>query len=177
MIASNTLVGERLELRPMRIEDVERFAEWTMDPEVIFPVTGGRLFTHEEEIAWFRDEEKSPERLQYTIVLRDSRKIIGSCGIMGLSTLAEKGVELGIMIGDKTEWGKGYAAEVLGLLLKYAREDMLAPRVFLKVDKNHDRAQRAYRKAGFDIIDTIETTDHPHGGGASHIMEWKNPDA
>lgn len=177
MIAPNTLVGERVELRPMRIEDVGRFAEWTMDPEVMFPVTGGRLFTYEEEVAWFREEEKNPERLQYTIVLRDGGKIIGSCGIMGLSTLAEKGVELGIMIGDKTEWGKGHAVEVLGLLSEYAREGMKAPRVFLKVDKNHERAQRAYRKAGFDIVDTIEAPDRPHGGGASHVMDLKNPDA
>lgn len=173
MMASNTLTGDRLQLRPMRFEDVERFAEWTMDPEVMYPVTGGRLFTFEEEIAWFYEEEKNPERLQYTIILRDDGKIIGSCGIMGLSTLAEQGVELGIMIGDKTEWGKGYAVEVLRLLAEYSRGELGAQRVYLKVDANHERAQRAYAKAGFVAVDTIATPERAHGGGASYVMEYQ----
>lgn len=177
MMAPTTLTGERLDLRPMRLEDVERFAEWTMDPEVMTPVTGGRLFTHAEEIAWFHEESRNPERLQYTIVLRDGGKIIGSCGIMGLSTLAEQGVELGLLIGDKTEWGKGYAGEVLGLLADYSRDVLKAPRVYLKVDVNHERARRAYAKAGFAIVDTVDSPERPHGGGASHVMDVQNPGA
>ncbi len=177
MIAPTSLVGERLELRPMRADDMRRFSEWTTDPEVMLPVSGGRLFTYEEEVAWFAEESVNPERLQYTIVIRESGKIIGSCGIMGLSTLAEKGVELGILIGDKEEWGKGYAKEALDLLADYAYEVLGAKRVFLKVDVNHERAHRAYTKAGFEIVETVPAPDRAHGGGASYVMVKKSPDA
>ncbi len=171
MIAPSSLIGERLELRPMRAEDMKRFSEWTTDPEVMNPVSGGRLFTYEEEVAWFAEESVSPERWQYTMVLRDGGKIIGSCGIMGVLDAKEKGVELGLLIGDKSEWGKGYAKEVLDLLAEHARLALGANRVFLKVDVNHERAHRAYTKAGFEIVKTIQAPDRAHGGGASHIME------
>jgi RimJ/RimL family protein N-acetyltransferase len=177
MIAPSALVGERLELRPMCADDMRRFSEWTMDPEVMVPVSGGRLFTYKEEVAWFAEECRNPERLQYTIVVRDDGKIIGSCGIMGISTLAEQGVELGILIGDKTAWGKGYAKETLDLLAAYAHDVLGAPRVFLKVDVNHERAHRAYKKAGFEIVETVPAPDRAHGGGASYVMDKKSPGA
>lgn len=177
MIAPCPLIGERLELRPMAREDISRFVEWTMDPEVMVPVSGGLLFTMEDEIAWFESETRNPATWQYTIVMRADGRIVGSCGIMNVTRAKDEGVELGLLIGDKGEWGRGFAKEILELLADHARAALGATRVYVNVDANHERAQRAYRKAGFDIVKTVPAPDRPHGGGFSHVMDQKNPSA
>jgi RimJ/RimL family protein N-acetyltransferase len=57
--------------------------------------------------------------------------------------------ELGVLIGDKEYWNKGYGTEAVGLLIKHAFATLNLNRVFLRVYQTNPRAIRAYEKAGF----------------------------
>ncbi|NJN79315.1 MAG: GNAT family N-acetyltransferase [Anaerolineales bacterium] len=57
--------------------------------------------------------------------------------------------EVGIVIGDKTEWNKGYGAEAMMLLQRHGFETLNLNRVFLRVYADNIRAVRSYEKAGF----------------------------
>ena len=58
--------------------------------------------------------------------------------------------ELGITIGDKDYWGRGYGREAVGLLLDYGFRYHNLHRIFLSVNGNNERAIRAYRACGFE---------------------------
>jgi RimJ/RimL family protein N-acetyltransferase len=58
---------------------------------------------------------------------------------------------LGIGIGDRADWGKGYGTDALRLALRYAFDELDLHRVSLTVLGANPRAQRAYEKAGFVV--------------------------
>jgi RimJ/RimL family protein N-acetyltransferase len=56
---------------------------------------------------------------------------------------------LGITIGDKAYWGRGYGRDALTVLLDYAFRLRNMRRVTLSVNGTNERAIRAYQACGF----------------------------
>jgi len=63
--------------------------------------------------------------------------------------LAARHCELGITIGDKECWGRGYGREAVKLLLDYVFRVRNLRRVWLEVNAANERAIRAYIACGF----------------------------
>jgi RimJ/RimL family protein N-acetyltransferase len=59
--------------------------------------------------------------------------------------------EIGLMIGDKTEWGKGCATEAIVLACRYAFETLKLHRVSAGCYSNNPASARAFTKAGFEL--------------------------
>ena len=58
---------------------------------------------------------------------------------------------LGIGIGDRADWSKGYGTQALRLALGYAFTELNLHRVSLSLLEGNARAIRAYEKAGFVV--------------------------
>jgi RimJ/RimL family protein N-acetyltransferase len=58
-------------------------------------------------------------------------------------------IQLGMMIGDKSFWGKGIGSEVVELGLKFAFKILKVHKVVLDVREDNLRAIRVYEKNGF----------------------------
>jgi RimJ/RimL family protein N-acetyltransferase len=56
---------------------------------------------------------------------------------------------LGIIIGEKTHWSRGYGPEAIGALLGYAFNKLNLERVKLNTFSDNERAQAAFKKIGF----------------------------
>jgi len=56
---------------------------------------------------------------------------------------------VGIGIGDRHYWGKGYGTDAMRLILRYAFQELNLNRVSLDVFSYNPRAIRSYEKAGF----------------------------
>jgi RimJ/RimL family protein N-acetyltransferase len=78
----------------------------------------------------------------------DSWELIGSCGFHNFDWRS-RAAEVGIFIGDKSCWNKGYGTEVMRLLLQHGFNTLNLNRIALDVYSNNLRAIRAYEKAGF----------------------------
>ncbi|HNM37533.1 MAG TPA: GNAT family protein, partial [Anaerolineales bacterium] len=105
----------------------------------------------QDEMNWFeglskRDSHEKP----FAIEIRKGKawKLIGNCGVFGIE-FTNRNAELGIMIGDKSEWNKGYGAEAMSLLQRHCFETLNLNRVYLRVYEENVPAVRAYEKAGF----------------------------
>lgn len=168
MFPNITYTGPRIHLRQLREEDIPAIVVWTVDMDVMKHVAM-RTFNLEEEKAWYQHVLHDDSEATFAICLNDDHRIIGSCGIMDQRN--PNAVEIGILIGDKNEWGKGYAAEAIELLLQYTREHLVAKKAWLKVDSPHCRAIRAYEKAGFTVTKEQDNLDRIHGDGKETIME------
>jgi RimJ/RimL family protein N-acetyltransferase len=55
---------------------------------------------------------------------------------------------VGLFIGDKSIWDKGYSTEVMQLLFKHGFETLDLNRIWLRVHADNPRAVRVYEKAG-----------------------------
>ena len=83
-----------------------------------------------------------------TFAIEADGKLIGFCGLNYRDPFAHT-AELGITIGDKAYWGRGYGREAVGLLVDYGFTKLNLRRVYLRVHGRNERAIRAYRACGF----------------------------
>lgn len=147
----SVIYGERIRLRAVEREDVKKFCVWVNDPEVTRHLTLYLPLSTMDEENWFdslskRDQSEKP--LAIEIRDGDGWKLIGNCGVFGIDTVSRLG-ELGIMIGEKDEWNKGYGTETMKLLLRHCFDTLNLNRVYLQVYAENLRGKRAYEKAGF----------------------------
>ena len=93
--------------------------------------------------------EDRPVDLQgFAIRTRLDDRLIGS---IGLYTIFWRHCEafMGIHIGEREYWGKGYGTDALRVLLRYAFDELNLYRVSLSVLEGNERAMRSYEKCGF----------------------------
>ena len=142
------LVGTRIYLRPLEEEDLERCLGWINDPDVI--ATLGKRFPtgRAMEKEWINSQYKTEADLSLAIVLTEADQHIGNCGFNDID-YANRNAVFGILIGEKDQWGKGYASEAAQLLLHYGFNELNLHRISLEVYSHNKRAQRTYEKAGF----------------------------
>jgi RimJ/RimL family protein N-acetyltransferase len=145
------IYGERIRLRAVEREDVKKFFVWVNDPEVTRYLSLYLPISTVDEEHWFdslskRDQSEKP--LAIEIRDGDGWRMIGNCGVFGIDLVSRFG-ELGIMIGEKDEWNKGYGMETMSLLLLHCFETLNLNRVYLHVYAENLRGKRAYEKAGF----------------------------
>jgi RimJ/RimL family protein N-acetyltransferase len=94
------------------------------------------------------------QRRVFFILTRDQR-IIGRIGVFAIDWTRRDG-ELGIVIGETTEWGKGYGARAVALLLRHLFETTSLERVYLFTYPENIRAQRCFASAGFRTLGTTQ---------------------
>jgi RimJ/RimL family protein N-acetyltransferase len=145
------IYGERIRLRAVEREDVKKFCVWVNDPDVTRHLTLYLPLSTVDEENWFdslskRDQSEKP--LAIEIRDGDGWKLIGNCAVFDIDPVSRVG-ELGIMLGEKDEWNKGYGTETMSLLLRHCFETLNLNRVFLRVYAENLRGKRAYEKAGF----------------------------
>ena len=143
------LIGKKCFLSPMDVNDAEKYSEWLNDLEI----TSNLSMYHcnisvqgEKELL-----EKLSKEHNYSIIDIGQNELIGSCGFMDIDHLNQT-AEIGIFIGNKNYWNKGYGTEALQLLLDYVFKALNLRNVILKVYSFNENAKRVYEKIGFKII-------------------------
>lgn len=145
------ITGKRIRLRAFEKSDLNNAVNWLNDPEVrenllmYYPLSMGY-----EEI-WYKNLlEKPVEEHLLAIEVKDSEgwNYIGSTGFHHIDWKDRIG-EFGIMIGDKTQWGKGYGYEATLLVLRYGFNDLNLNKIFLYAIETNTRGIHTYEKAGF----------------------------
>jgi RimJ/RimL family protein N-acetyltransferase len=142
------LVGNRLYLRPLEKEDLDRCVRWINDSEVTSTLLLRFPMNQESEQKWFASQYQDNTNIILAIVVQDGDRHIGNCGLHKIDYV-NRNAEFGIMIGEKKEWGKGYAPEAAFLILDYGFRQLGLHRIGLEVFSHNPRAQRVYEKVGF----------------------------
>jgi len=145
------LEGELVRLRALEPGDLERCYRWMNDPEVTrFIETGRYPLSMAYEREWLEGATRNRSGF-FNVLLAIETKDgvhIGNAGLHG-SSEEHRRAHLGIMIGEKEYWSKGYGADTVRTLLRFAFEQMNLNRVELGTFDFNERAQACYRKCGF----------------------------
>lgn len=129
---------------PERI-DIPAFLKWMNDPEVTEFLDLEPPMGMEQEEAWFDSLSKS-EMDVFSIDTMDG-KLIGNLGLLKTDWVSRK-VMIGIVIGEKEYWGKGYGTDAMITILRYLFEEQNMNRVYLEVDPTNKRAISCYENCG-----------------------------
>ncbi|NTV37616.1 MAG: GNAT family N-acetyltransferase [Anaerolineales bacterium] len=145
------IYGKRIRLRADERSDLPKFTEWLNDPEVRRYLSMRLPVSLASEEGWFESMlKRPPEEQPLAIEIKDgdSWRLIGNCGFFEIDHTARSS-EVGLFIGDKTCWNKGYGTEVMSLLLDHGFGTLNLNRIFLRVDAANKGGIRAYEKAGY----------------------------
>ena len=121
--------GRLTTLRETTPSDVQLLNQWAQDPEI---------------------RSLDPPTLifgaQVRLAIEADGKLIGMCCLYNYTPTT---VEMGIRIGDKNYWNRGYGTDAVTLLTDYAFKTTKAQFVLAKAVVGNDRARACYRKCGY----------------------------
>ena len=159
------LKGQNVLLRAMEESDLERLHAFNND--IAVELAGGGDPPMPQSMARlqaeFSQRASGGGRDNANFVIEVEGEMIGMCALFNFDETAHT-CELGITIGDKAYWGKGYGREVVALLVEYAFRYRNFRKVWLRVHGKNERAQKAYRAAGF--VEEGRLKDHIWSDGA-----------
>ncbi len=142
--------GERIYLRNVSPEDVnEAYCRWMNDPTTN-RFLESRFSPHSIETLREYIVNKQGDNLNafFAIVLNDGDRHIGNIKL-GPVDSNHRFADIGILIGEKDCWGKGYALEAISLIVDFAFNTLHLHKVTAGCYAPNKGAIRAFEKAGF----------------------------
>lgn len=142
------LRGEKVVLRPIRMDDAPRFVKWFND-KAVNKFLFIRKLSLKEERKYIADRLKTPpkDKLHFCIDTKQGQHI-GACAIEDIQKRNRR-AEIGIVIGDKRFWSKGLGRDAMRTLIDYAFKKLKLHRLSLDVYDYNPRAIQLYKKLGF----------------------------
>jgi RimJ/RimL family protein N-acetyltransferase len=113
--------GERIYLRELRQADVtESYCRWMNDPQITqYTDSRGHQYSMESLRKYVKDKQENSKEMLMAIFVKNSDCHIGNIKL-GPINLIDQNADIGILIGEREFWGKGYATEAIGLIKKHA---------------------------------------------------------
>jgi len=150
VIEKNLLRGERVWLTALERADAATMARWEYDTEYLRLLDASPAQPRSEEmiVRWIDSASKSTTDFTFGIRLTDNDSLIGWVQLDGVSW-THRTSYIGIGIGNRDFWGRGYGSEAMTLMLQFAFDEINLHRVFLSVFSYNERAIHVYQKLGF----------------------------
>ncbi len=150
MSFNKTLTSERLIFKPLDSSYcTSQYLQWLNDEEVNCYLEIFEPYSEEQLKQYLDNAENNKNLLFWAIHLKDSNKHIGNIKIDPVNRYHGYG-EYGIMMGDRSEWGKGYAAEASKAVLDYCFNQEALRKITLGVVEENTAAVNLYKKLGFE---------------------------
>ena len=144
--------GKLVRLRAYEKSDLDAVMKWVNDEEVTDFLAGGMLTYPVSSIA----EEKfieataksSDTEKSFAIETLAERKYLGGVAFHAINWL-NRSAGVGITIGDKSFWGRGYGTDAMHVMMRLGFDKMNLHRLWLHVYDYNQRAIASYEKCGF----------------------------
>lgn len=146
------LEGKDIYLGPISINDkLDKYESWLNDQELTKYMSSGNFpITIEGVKNYIIACIKSKEDLLLGIFLKKGKKHIGNVKLHQIDWI-NRHAGMGIIIGDRNYWGKGYATEVINLITKHAFAKLNLRKVYAGVIDGNDGSKRAFEKVGYVV--------------------------
>lgn len=140
---------ERIFLRETLLSDVsQEYVDWMNDPEVTRYMEA-RFGQHTfESVKDFVRNVGKENSVLLAVIAKDHQKHIGNVKL-GPIDKNHAFTILGVMIGDRNYWGKGYGPEAIKLAVEYAFTKLGLRKINADVYENNIGSLRAFQKTGF----------------------------
>ena len=147
---SDSITGEKVRLREKGLSDARNDYAWQTDPELArLDATPLLTTSFPKYLLDYTDQLKyfTSKRHPFAVETLDG-KHIGNCTCYDVNK-ARGEAELGVMIGDRNYWDKGYGTDAVMVTVNYIFLQTNLKRIYLKTLDWNLRAQRCFQKCGF----------------------------
>jgi RimJ/RimL family protein N-acetyltransferase len=142
--------GERVYLRAIERDDLERCHDWMNDEALTATLAQRYPLSLAREGDWVERATRGqdPSELNFAICLAQGDRHIGNCGLMAIDR-DNRTATLGIFIGEKDCRGQGFGREAVRALCGFAFGEMSLRKIRLDVQAENADAIRTYESVGF----------------------------
>ena len=147
------LKGELVRLSALDADELSKaFTRWSRDSEFKRLLDSNAVRMNSEKVAqkWLEKEIDEQSVIQHWFSIRAlaDDKLLGDIDLF-VANWTGRDAFVGLGIGEREFWGKGYGTDVMRVILRYAFTEVNLNRVTLNVFEYNPRAIRSYEKAGF----------------------------
>jgi RimJ/RimL family protein N-acetyltransferase len=182
------ILGQRIRLRPIEKDDLPRYVKWFSDPDLRGYLAKHLPIGQAQEEKWFEQSLANKDRNTQSWAI-DAQPAdmavgpwvhIGGCGLHEIEWRHRWG-ELGIVIGARDYWGRGYGTDTVQTLSTWAFDSLNLNRVFLRVFADNARAIRCYEKVGYQHEGRLRQHDFSNGAYRDVLLmgllrsDWSRP--
>jgi ribosomal-protein-alanine N-acetyltransferase len=146
------LESARVYLREVRLSDADdRYYRWMNDPEVTsFLESRFYPISVESLRQYVTDRQTDRDSVFLAIIAKENDLHIGNVKLGPIDWIHRR-AEIGILVGEKSLWGRGYATEAIRLVVDYAFRALDLHKVTAGCYENNLGSQKAFEKAGFKV--------------------------
>jgi len=164
---NDLFVGKRVRLCAVEVQAMAgATSKWSRDSEYMRLGDSGaaRTFSKRTTREWFdKDLEKErPDQFPFAIHTLEDDHLIGDVGL-GDVQWTHSDAFVGIGLGERAYWDKGYGTDAMQVILRYAFTELNLHRVSLNVFEYNPRAMKSYEKAGFSYEGKMRKMLHRDG--------------
>jgi len=158
------LVGDLIEVRPLRPEDWESLFAVASDPPIWEQHPVADRYQEAVFREFFREALESGGAL--VVIDRKTQKIIGSSRYFGFEP-GKREIEIGWTFLARSHWGGMYNGELKRLMLAHAFK--FVESVIFKIGSTNFRSQKALEKIGGVVVERQEIPE-PGGKTVEHVV-------
>jgi RimJ/RimL family protein N-acetyltransferase len=154
--------GNRVTLSPKNLSDAPRDYLWQKDAELMAlsgntPLTVSFIqYLTRYRTGW----QKTNAQFLSIKTISDGRNI-GNCAIYD-TDCSNSETTIGIFIGERDYWSKGYGTDAVNALSGYVFNEMSLKRINLKTLESNTRALRCFEKCGFKVCGSLLQHGHSY---------------
>jgi len=170
------ITSTKIKLRDKRAADALDDYTWRTDLELAqLDATPPLTITFPQYLSDYASALRypSPTRRPFAVETLDG-KHIGNCVYYDINNTKGE-AELGIMIGDRDYWDKGYGSDAVTTLVNYIFHQTNLKRIYLKTQDSNRRAQKCFQKCGFTPYGHLSKDGYSFTLMEIHRKQWQEP--
>lgn len=135
----------------------EKYVAWLNDEEVnrYLEVRFGMPHTIESVIDFVKSNYDDPYNHLFAIMLLDGDSHIGNIKV-GPVNRHHRFAEVGLMIGEKSCWGKGYGSQAIKMASEYAFRELGLHKLIAGIYENNIASIKAFERAGYSYEGSLK---------------------
>lgn len=145
------LVGEKIFLRTLNSWDAtSQYLSWLFDPDVIryLEIRFSSPRTVEDLARYINSANDSDDNLMLGMFLRTNSRHIGNIKLGPINRYHSTS-DIGLIIGEHVEWGKGHASAAIEMLSDYAFTKLGLAKLTAGCYEKNEGSRRAFLNSGF----------------------------
>jgi [ribosomal protein S5]-alanine N-acetyltransferase len=165
------LQGEHIQLKNLIYRDVtQKYVNWMNDLDVT-KYTESRFIKHTIESVTDYVKAISGSSEDYFYGIYEGKEHIGNIKLH--TNMHHRLGDLGIIVGDKSKWGCGYATEAINIVTKHGFNTLELHKISAGVYSNNLGSIKAFQKAGYEMEGLHKATYLSDGNYVDEIIMSK----